>query len=76
LQYPAIINRYGIPTAQRKDEFLKTLNHIRQLAAVKQRRLLPLGYDKVTSSFLRAQATRKIVKPLDPLAFDLRNDGS
>jgi hypothetical protein len=76
LQYPAIINRYVIPTAERRDEFLRTLNNIRQLAAVKQRRLLPLGYDEVTSSFLRAHAARKIVKPLDPLAFDLKNDGS
>jgi hypothetical protein len=76
LQYPAIINRYGIPTTERKGEFLKTLNYIGQLAAVKQRRLPPLGYDEVTSSFLRAQAARKIVKPLDPLAFDLKNDCS
>jgi iron complex transport system substrate-binding protein len=71
-----IINDYGTPTAQQKEEFLETSRITRNLTAVKNRCFLPLAYDEVTPGPRNAEAAVAIAHWLHPAAFGLPADES
>ncbi len=71
-----IINDYSTPTAAQKEEFLETSPITKNLAAVKNRCLLPLTYDEVTPGPRNATAIVAIAHWLHPAAFGLPADGS
>lgn len=71
-----IINDYGTPTAQQKEQFLETSEITKNLTAVKNRCFLPLSYDEVTPGPRNSQAVVAIARWLHPAAFGLPADGS
>ncbi len=71
-----IINNYGTPTAQQKEQFLETSKITRNLTAVKNRCFLALSYDEVIPSPRNAEAVVALARWLHPSAFGLPADGS
>jgi iron complex transport system substrate-binding protein len=71
-----VINDYGTPTAQQKEQFLETSPITRNLTAVKNRCFLALSYDEVTPSPRNAEAVTALARWLHPSAYGLPADGS
>ncbi len=67
-----IINDYGTPTWQQKEQFLKTDPASRNLPAVRNGCIVHLSYDEVTPSPRNAEAVAAIARLLHPTAFGLR----
>jgi iron complex transport system substrate-binding protein len=61
-----IINDYGTPTWQQKEQFLKTDPASRNLPAVRNGCILHLAYDQVTPSPRNAEAVLAIARLLHP----------
>ncbi len=68
-----IINDYGTPTWQQKEQFLKTDPASRNLPAVRNNCIIHLAYDQVTPSPRDAEAITAIAHLLHPAAFGLAN---
>jgi iron complex transport system substrate-binding protein len=66
-----IINDYGTPTWQQKEQFLKTDPASRNLPAVRNHCIIHLAYDEVTPSPRNAEAVLAIARLLHPAAFGL-----
>lgn len=66
-----IINDYGTPTWQQKEQFLKTNAASRNLPAVRNGCIIHLAYDEVTPSPRNAEAVLAIARLLHPAAFGL-----
>jgi iron complex transport system substrate-binding protein len=66
-----IINDYGTPTWQQKEQFLKTGPASRNLPAVRNGCIIHLAYDQVTPSPRNAEAVTAIARLLHPAAFGL-----
>jgi iron complex transport system substrate-binding protein len=66
-----IINDYGTPTWQQKEQFLKTDPASRDLPAVRNGCIVHLSYDEVTPSPRNAEAVVAIAHLLHPTAFGL-----
>jgi iron complex transport system substrate-binding protein len=66
-----IINDYGTPTWQQKEQFLKTDAASRNLPAVRNHCIIHLAYDEVTPSPRNAEAITAIARLLHPTAFGL-----
>jgi iron complex transport system substrate-binding protein len=64
-----IINDYGTPTWQQKEQFLKTAPSPRNLPAVRNGCIIHLSYDELTPSPRNAQAVVAIARELHPRAF-------
>jgi iron complex transport system substrate-binding protein len=71
-----IINDYGTPTAKQKERFLETSKITKNLAAVKNKCLLPLAYDEITPGPRNGDAVAALARLLHPAAFGLPADGS
>jgi iron complex transport system substrate-binding protein len=66
-----IINDYGTPTWQQKEQFLKADPASRNLPAVRNHCIIHLAYDQVTPSPRNAEAVTAIARLLHPTAFGL-----
>jgi iron complex transport system substrate-binding protein len=66
-----VINDYGTPTWQQKEQFLKTDPASRNLPAVRNGCIVHLAYDQVTPSPRNAEAIVTIAHLLHPTAFGL-----
>jgi iron complex transport system substrate-binding protein len=66
-----IINDYGTPTWQQKEQFLRTDTASRNLPAVRNGCIIHLSYDEVTPSPRNAEAVAAIARLLHPTAFGL-----
>jgi iron complex transport system substrate-binding protein len=66
-----IINDYGTPTWQQKEQFLKSDPASRELPAVRNGCIIHLSYDQVTPSPRNAEAVVAIAHLLHPTAFGL-----
>jgi iron complex transport system substrate-binding protein len=66
-----IINDYGTPTAAQKLKFLRTFPAAKNLPAVRNNCILPLGYDEITPGTRDAEAVVALAKLLHPTAFGL-----
>jgi iron complex transport system substrate-binding protein len=64
-----IINDYGTPTWQQKEQFLKSDPASRNLPAVRNGCIIHLAYDQVTPSPRNAEAVLAIARLLHPSAF-------
>jgi iron complex transport system substrate-binding protein len=66
-----VVNDYGTPTWQQKEQFLKTDPASRNLPAVRDGCIIHLAYDQVTPSPRNAEAVLAIARLLHPTAFGL-----
>ncbi len=66
-----VINDYGAPTWQQKEQFLKSDPASRNLPAVRDDCIIHLAYDEVTPSPRNGEAVTAIARLLHPTAFGL-----
>ncbi|MFI9275761.1 ABC transporter substrate-binding protein [Kitasatospora sp. NPDC052896] len=71
-----VINDYGTPTAEQKQQFLESSPITRNLTAVRNHCFLTLSYDQVTPGPRNAEAVTAIARWLHPDAFGLPTDGA
>jgi iron complex transport system substrate-binding protein len=71
-----IINDYGTPSADQKQQFLETSPITKNLTAVKNHCFLTLSYDQLTPGPRNAEAVTAIARWLHPAAFGLPTTGA